>query len=172
MNDLSGDRDLVENVKRVHRLYPTGVTIVTTMVDDVPYGLAVNAFSSLSIEPPTALVCVASTSATHPRLFLGETLAVNILAHDQVDVMRSFARSGGDKFSGLRWRSGQSGCPIIDGVSAHLELQIEHRLPAYTHTIFIGHVIQAAATGTPPLIYLGGQAFDSMGLQAPSEQRR
>lgn len=172
MSDLCREHHLVEDVKRVHRRFPTGVTIVTTMVDDVPYGLAVNAFSSLSIDPPTALVCVASTSATHPRLFLGDTLAVNILAHDQADVVKKFARSGGDKFAKLEWRTGLAGCPIIDGVSAYIELRIEHRLPAYTHTIFIGHVIEAAATDAPPLIYLGGKTFDSTGLRQASERVR
>lgn len=167
---LEANETLVEDVKRVHRQFPTGVTIVTTMVDDVPYGLAVNAFSSLSIDPPTVLVCVASTSATHPRLFLGDTLAVNVLAHDQADVVKQFARSGGDKFADLDWHRGPGGCPIIGGVSGYLELRIEHRLPAYTHTIFIGQVIGAAATHEMPLIYLGGMMLDSTGLQDDSER--
>src|SRR5262245_49237930 len=70
MSDPSHLNGLVAEVKAVHRQFPTGVTIVTTVVDGVPYGLAVNAFSSLSLDPPTVLVCVATTSATYPRLFL------------------------------------------------------------------------------------------------------
>jgi flavin reductase (DIM6/NTAB) family NADH-FMN oxidoreductase RutF len=156
---------LVEEVKRVHRQFPTGVTIVTTQVDGIPYGLAVNAFSSVSLDPPAVLVCVAATSATYPRLLSTTALAVNILAYDQADVVQRFARSGGDKFAGLDWHPGPEGCPIIEGSSAHLELWVEHRLPAYTHTIFLGKVIGAAATERPPLVYLGGDLLNSGGLQ-------
>ena len=49
------DLDLM---KQVNRQFVTGVTVVTTMDDQTPRGLAVNAFSSVSLEPPTVMVCV------------------------------------------------------------------------------------------------------------------
>jgi flavin reductase (DIM6/NTAB) family NADH-FMN oxidoreductase RutF len=159
-----GQVELREVVRRVHRQFPTGVTIVTTQHDGVPYGLAVNAFASVTLEPPIVLVCIAGTSATYPHLFLGDEIAVNILAYDQRDVVAGFARSGGEKFSGLDWREGDNGCPILGGVSAYLELHVERRLPVFTHTIFVGRVTHADASNRPPLIYLGGQTFESTSL--------
>ena len=159
---------LVERVKDVHRRFPTGVTIVTTAVDGVPFGLAVNAFASLSLTPPRVLACVAATSSTYPRLFEADRLAVNILAHDQIDVARAFARSGGDKFRGLAWQVGAGGAPLLDGVSAQLELTSEHRVRAGTHTIFIGRVVTAQAFERAPLVYLGGAFFDGARLEAVS----
>jgi flavin reductase (DIM6/NTAB) family NADH-FMN oxidoreductase RutF len=141
------------------------VTIVTAQHDGIPYGLAVNAFSSVSLEPPMVLVCVAGTSATYPHLFVSDELAVNILAYDQGAIVARFARSGGDKFAGLEWREGENGCPILAGVSGHLELHVERRLPAFTHTIFLGRVTQAEASGTAPLIYLDGKTFESTALK-------
>lgn len=159
---------LAERVKDVHRHFPTGVTIVTTSVDGMPFGLAVNAFASLSLTPPLVLVCVAATSSTYPKLFEAELLGVNILAHDQLDVARVFARSGGEKFAGVAWRHGSRGAPLLDGVSARLELTIEHRIPAGTHTIFVGRVAEAEAFERAPLVYLGGGFFDGARLQALS----
>jgi flavin reductase (DIM6/NTAB) family NADH-FMN oxidoreductase RutF len=156
---------LVSDVKAVHRRFPTGVTVVTTCVDGQPYGLAVNAFSSISLSPPLVLVCVAERSATHARLFQGDHIAVNILAHDQEDVAGVFARSGVDKFRDLQWHRGQHGAPVLEGVSAYLELEIEKRIPAYTHTIFIARVRDAIATDRSPLVYLGGRLIDGAQLE-------
>jgi flavin reductase (DIM6/NTAB) family NADH-FMN oxidoreductase RutF len=156
--------ELRDAVRRVHRQFPTGVTIVTMQHGDVPYGLAVNAFSSICLDPPMVLVCVAGTSATYPHLFHCDELAVNILAHDQGNVVERFARSGGDKFAGLDWHAGENGAPVLAGVSAHLELRIERRLPAYTHTIFTGRVTRAVSSAAAPLIYLDGQTFAATAL--------
>jgi flavin reductase (DIM6/NTAB) family NADH-FMN oxidoreductase RutF len=157
---MSLREELVAAVKGVHRRFPTGVTIVTTCDDGEPAGLAVNAFSSISIEPPVVLVCVAKTSATYQRLFAGDHIAINILAADQVGVARRFAVSGGDKFMDTPWTAGVGGAPILDGVAAYLEIEIETRIPAYTHTIFIGRVVQADSFDRRPLLYLGGQFYD------------
>lgn len=166
MSSETGVEALAANVKDVHRRYPTGVTIVTTHRDGVPYGLAVNAFSSLSLAPPTVLVCVASTASTYPRLFEGDAIGINILAHHQRDVATVFARSGGDKFSQIEWQLGEHGTPVIAGSCAHLELQVQTRIPAGTHTIFIGHVLAAAASERDPLVYLAGSFFDGSRLEA------
>lgn len=155
---------LEESVKDAHRRFPTGVTIVTATASDRPYGLAVNAFASVSIDPPVVLVCVAATSSTHPRLFTVDHLGVNILAEGQVELLSAFARSGGEKFDGVSWSESNHGVPMLDGYSAFLELEIEKRLQAYTHTIFIGRVLEADVSSNPPMVYLGGEVFGSAGL--------
>lgn len=156
---------LVETVKQVHRCYPTGVTIVTTCVDGDPYGLAVNAFSSISLAPPLVLVCVNERTSTHARLFLQDEVAVNILASDQAELARRFGSPEPDKFAGVPWRRGESGAPLLDGVAAHLELAVEARVRAYTHTIFIGRVVAAASTDRVPLLYLASRFFHGDGLR-------
>ncbi|MBS1885866.1 MAG: flavin reductase family protein [Actinobacteria bacterium] len=169
-SEPAADEELVDRVKEVHRRFPTGVTIVATTVAGRPYGLAVNAFSSLSLEPPLVLACVAATSSTYPRLFEVDAVSVNILAHDQAAVAGAFARSGGDKFEGLEWRPGAGGAPLLAGVSAQLELAVEHRIPAGTHTIFVGRVLAASAGDKAPLLYLGGGFFDGGALRAADLQ--
>ena len=161
------DQALFETVKAVHRSFPTGVTIVTTSVDGAPYGLAVNAFSSVSMGPPMVLVCINETSSSYPRFFEGTRFGVSILANDQASVAGRFAKSGGDKFGDVAWHPGPSGSPLISGASANLDLEVVAKIPAATHMIFIGRVIDAEVSGKPPLIYHGSQFFDGAVLDAP-----
>ena len=64
----------VDLMKRVNRQFVTGVTVVTALDGDKPRGLAVNAFASISLDPPTVMVAVQHTSsslvlsARQPRL--------------------------------------------------------------------------------------------------------
>jgi flavin reductase (DIM6/NTAB) family NADH-FMN oxidoreductase RutF/predicted ester cyclase len=159
---------LAEALRDVHRKFPTGVTIVTTLEGEAPVGLAVNAFSSISLDPPLVLFCVSRTSQTHPRLFAGETVGVNILAREQHAIAVRFAESGGDKFECLDWTFGENGAPLLAGVAARLEAVIETRIAAPTHTIFITRVTAAEAFDRDPLIYLGGAYFDSANIAPAS----
>lgn len=153
-----------ELMKQVNRRFVTGVTVVTTMDGDVPRGLAVNAFASISLEPPTVLVCVQRTSSTHDCLFRAGHLAINILSTDQLDVVTRFASKAADKFQGLDWRPGPFGSPFIARSSAQMEVQIRERLQASTHTVFICRVVEAQVTDRSPMVYSAGQFFDSAAL--------
>ena len=151
-------------MKQVNRRFVTGVTVVTVMDGDVPKGLAVNAFASISLEPPTVMVCVQRTSSTHDCLFRADHLAINILSTDQLDVVKRFATKSADKFAELDWRPGPFGSPYIDRSSAQMEVQIRERLQASTHTVFICRVVEAQVSDRSPMVYSAGQFFDSGAL--------
>jgi flavin reductase (DIM6/NTAB) family NADH-FMN oxidoreductase RutF len=154
-----------ETIRSVHRQFVTGVTVVTTAGDGEPRGLAVNAFCSVSLEPPLVLVCVQATSATYPALFKADHLAVNILAADQLDMLQVFAVKGADKFATIDWTPGPHGSPLIEGSAASVEVAIGERLRAGTHTVFIGHVVEARYRDTDALVYRAGGFYDSSALR-------
>jgi flavin reductase (DIM6/NTAB) family NADH-FMN oxidoreductase RutF len=157
--------ELADRVRGVHRQYPTGVTVVTAAAGGKPYGLAVNAFSSISLEPPLVLVCVNESSRSYPAVFEADHIGINILAADQAGVAGTFAKSGGDKFAALPWRAGAHGVPVLDGVAGHFELEVKYKIPAYSHTIFIGQVVEADSSGKAPLVYQAGKFFDGARLE-------
>jgi flavin reductase (DIM6/NTAB) family NADH-FMN oxidoreductase RutF len=157
--------ELANRVRGVHRQYPTGVTVVTAAVDGKPYGLAVNAFSSISLEPPLVLVCVNESSRSYPAVFESDYIGINILAADQVDIAGTFAKSGGDKFAELAWALSDHGVPVLDGAAGHFELDVKYKIPAYSHTIFIGQVVEAASADKAPLVYQAGKFFDGARLE-------
>lgn len=157
------DADLM---KKVNSQFVTGVTVVTTMDGDTPKGLAVNAFSSVSLDPATVMVSVQRTSSTHDCLFRAGHLAINILSTDQLDVVSTFAGKSGDKFRDLDWETGPMGSPLIARSSAQMEVEIRERLQATTHTVFICRVVHAAASESDPMVYSAGRFFDG-GALAP-----
>ncbi|MFN3003360.1 MULTISPECIES: flavin reductase family protein [Mycolicibacterium] len=157
------DLDLM---KRVNRQFVTGVTVVTALDGDKPRGLAVNAFASISLEPPTVMVAVQHTSSTHDCLFRAGHLAINILSTDQLDVVNRFAAKSDDKFSGLDWRPGPFGSPLIDRSAATMEVEIRERLQASTHTVFMCRVVHASVGDRDPMVYSAGRFFDGGSLPA------
>ena len=160
--------ELTESIRQFHRSFPTGITIVTTSVDGQPFGLAVNAFASVSMDPPLVMVCVKETSSTYPHLYSQDVFGVSILSSQQLDVAAVFAKSGTNKFASIKWAPGESGAPLVDGASAHLEFRVQSRMLAGTHTIFVGEVTSAEFFGRPPLVYFDGGFYDGAQLVATS----
>jgi flavin reductase (DIM6/NTAB) family NADH-FMN oxidoreductase RutF len=156
-------------MKRVNRQFVTGVTVVTTVADRVPRGLAVNAFMSLSLEPPMVLFAVQHNSGTHPLLYSRDHVAINILSAANSDVVKAFASKGADKFAGVQWRPGPFGSPLIDRASAHIEVIVRERIQASTHTLFVARVMHAESFDEPPLVYFDGQFASSTNLLSPVE---
>jgi flavin reductase (DIM6/NTAB) family NADH-FMN oxidoreductase RutF len=154
----------IDLMKRVNRQFVTGVTVVTAMDGQTPRGLAVNAFSSISLDPPTVMVGVQRTSSTHDCLFRAGHLAINILSTDQLDVVGKFATKADDKFAGLDWAPGPFGSPLIDRSCAQMEVEIRERLQASTHTIFICRVVHASVDERTPMVYSAGGFFDGGAL--------
>jgi flavin reductase (DIM6/NTAB) family NADH-FMN oxidoreductase RutF len=156
-----------ETMRAVHRQFLTGVAILTTSAGGEPRGLTLNALASVSVDPPVILVCIARTASTHEWLFRSDHFAINTLAADQADVARAFARStGAGKFDTLAWTPARFASPMIDGVAACMEAEVETRLQAYTHTIFVARVREAHVYDRPPLAYVGGRFFDASALYA------
>ncbi len=104
--------------------FPTGVTAVTAVTDDGRLAaLTVNSFTSVSLDPPQVLFCLATSSSSFPVLEVARRIAVHILREDQEDLARRFATSGlsGEtKLEGIEWSSGPDGVPIIESTSATL----------------------------------------------------
>jgi flavin reductase (DIM6/NTAB) family NADH-FMN oxidoreductase RutF len=140
--------------KAAMRRFATGVTIVTTRNGDVIHGFTVNAFASVTADPPTVLVCVNKTARAHPIITESGGFCVNILALEQQALAEKF--QGGEpheRFEGVVHRSGPSGSPILDGVLAYVDCSVDEELSSGTHTIFIGRVLEAGERAGAPLGY-------------------
>jgi flavin reductase (DIM6/NTAB) family NADH-FMN oxidoreductase RutF len=137
--------------------FAAGVTIVTTRKSDgEPCGLTATAFTSVSLLPPLALVCVDKKSDSYPYFEASGVFAVNFLANGQQDISQRFAVSGGDKFTGIAWRPGSVGAPLLDGTIGQVECRIVHAYDGGDHTIYVGEIEAAATADGEPLIYFRG----------------
>lgn len=121
--------------------------------------MTVSAFSSLSLEPPLVLVCVANTATMAPVVACADSFAVNVLKADQEPLSRRFAGAIDDRFEGLGVERASSGNALLRDVLAWLDCRIVARHPSGDHVIVVGEVQEAqAAEGRPLLYYRGGYA--------------
>jgi flavin reductase (DIM6/NTAB) family NADH-FMN oxidoreductase RutF len=140
----------------------TGVAIVTTLgPDGEPVGMTVNAFTSVSLDPPLVLVCVARGAASLHAMEMAERYAVHILHHGQHEMSTGFARSatgGARKFAEVPWHPSDEGLPLLDDCLARIECTIVQRLLMGDHVGYLGRV-DAAAVGEPtaPLGFFRGK---------------
>ncbi len=143
-----------ETFRRAMGSFAAGVTVVTT-ADGAgrPYGLTATAFSSVSLLPPLALVCIGKDAASYQQFTTSATFAVNFLAADQVDMSNRFASSGGNKFDGVDWRLGQLGAPLLSGTLGYAECRVVNAYDGGDHTIFVGEIGAAEISAGEPLIY-------------------
>lgn len=143
------------------RRVPTGVTIVTSEHAGNRRGMTANAFASVSIDPPLALVCVNRSAASHDYITRAGHFCVNLLGIEQVELAQRFAsRAEGDRFDGIALRTERSGAPVIDGALAFLDCELVAAHEAGSHTIFIGHVLAAGSRDGKPLGYFDGDYRD------------
>ncbi|ADY00665.1 flavin reductase domain protein FMN-binding protein [Vulcanisaeta moutnovskia 768-28] len=144
-----------ELLKAVMRNYPTGVTIVTTTYNDEYYGLTVNSFTSLSLDPPLVLIAIDKRLASHEAIDKSNVYAVNILSDDMKDLAIKFATAPREeRFSGLKVKTAKTGSPIIEGAIAYLDCKVVAKYPGGDHTIFIGEILDAQIMNNKvPLIY-------------------
>lgn len=153
--------------------FPTGVTVITSATEALePVGLAVGSFTSVSLEPPLIAFLPAKSSTTFPKIRETGRFCVNVLAADQEDACRAFARSGGPKFDGLAYKMSPGTCPIIEGAVAWIDCTIESVIEAGDHYICLGRVTALEVeSGTAPLIFFKGGygGFATASLAAPAE---
>jgi 3-hydroxy-9,10-secoandrosta-1,3,5(10)-triene-9,17-dione monooxygenase reductase component len=137
--------------------FATGVTIITAVDGDDPVGIAANSFTSLSLDPPLILFCVAHSSSTWPRIERAGTFAVNILGEDHEALSQLFAKKGADRFGQTPWRIGVSGAPVLEEAIAYVDCRFEAEYPGGDHKIIVGRVLDLdMREGARPLLFYKG----------------
>ena len=130
--------------RQVMGRFATGVTVVTTLEDDRPQGITVNALSSVSLEPPLVMVALDRRRFITPIVREHGRYAVNVLGDGQQALSDCFAHAavkpGREDFCGAAWHPGVTGLPLIDGSIATLECTVVETFSAGDHDLFIGRV--------------------------------
>jgi 3-hydroxy-9,10-secoandrosta-1,3,5(10)-triene-9,17-dione monooxygenase reductase component len=138
--------------------FVSGIVVVTATGPEGPLGFTCQSFASLSLDPPLVSFAPARTSSTWPRIRAVGVFCVNVLAADHQELSIGFARSGVDKFDGVAWRSGPSGAPVLEGVSAWIDCALWNEYDGGDHTIAIGRVLDLGADPARlPLLYYRGR---------------
>ncbi len=142
--------------------FATGISVVTTFDGDQPAGITVNAFSSVSLEPPLVMVALDRRRFITPMVRETGRYAVSVLGADQQALSDCFAHAptqpgepSREDFCGASWQPGPTGLPLLDGAIATLECTTVETFSAGDHDLFIGRVdsMQELREGVAPLLY-------------------
>ena len=138
--------------------FASGVVVVTAAGPAGPLGFTCQSFASLSLDPPLVSFAAARSSRTWPAIRAVGSFCVNVLAEDHERYSGQFARSGTDKYAGVRWRPGPSGAPILDGVVAWIGCTLYGEHDGGDHTLVVGRVTALAADpARAPLVFHRGR---------------
>lgn len=136
--------------------FASGVTVVTTCEGSRRLGITVNAFTSVSLDPPLVLVCIDRSSRLHDVLLRTGIFAVNFLSEDQANISTCFASRGKERyenFCGVSSHREATGAPVFDESLGFVDCRIADVYPGGDHTIVVGRVEALAAGDGDPLLY-------------------
>ncbi len=139
--------------------FATGVTVVTAMCPDgTPIGLTANSFTSVSLDPPLLLVCIANSAGSAPYLRDAKRFAVNVLQIGQQPTSNRFAGKGEDRFAATPWITGEFGTPVLTGSLSSFECARHAVHDGGDHFLLVGHVLKAIfEPRRDPLLYFRGK---------------
>lgn len=148
--------------RQVAGQFATGVAVVTSIADDVPVGMTVNSFTTVSLEPTMLLVCLRRGSRLLSSIERSEVFAATILAAEQQGQAQWFASrarpTGAAGFAGIPVRHAPvTGCLLLSEGLAYFDCRVRELYPGGDHAVVLGEV---AACGElwprRPLLFVGG----------------
>jgi 3,4-dihydroxy-2-butanone 4-phosphate synthase len=149
--------------------FATGVSVVTARDPaGAPVGTTANAISSVSLDPPLLLACLARTSDTLAAIRAGGRFAVNVLSADQRHHSDRFAKKGDAvRTHEVEWHDHDLGVPVLPGALATIACEVEAIHPAGDHEIVIGNArhLYHREPGARPLLFYRG-SYSQLTLEA------
>ncbi len=129
----------------------------------VAHGDRANAFTAawltqVSFDPLLLSLSINPDNASYPLLHDGGGFVVNVLKQEQLDLAKRFGTRSGrdeDKLTGLRWRPGRTGAPVLEDSLAYFDCKLTGRLVAGDHELVLGRVVDGGILdpGSRPLTY-------------------
>jgi flavin reductase (DIM6/NTAB) family NADH-FMN oxidoreductase RutF len=149
------DSDAALAFRRTLGMFATGVTVITTQVDEQIHGMTANAFMSVSLQPPLIVISVDRRARMNNLLREGVRFGVSVLEERQSVLSDRFAGRGGDgpepEFELVHET------PLVEGALAHLVARVVRSYWGGDHSLFLGRVEYVRwGEGTPLLFHGGG----------------
>jgi flavin reductase (DIM6/NTAB) family NADH-FMN oxidoreductase RutF len=162
-----GEPAMESRLKSAMRCLAGGVCVITAGDGDDRTGMTVTSTISLSLLPPTMIVCVNLSSSSWPIIERYRHFCVNVLGDHQEGVASRFTGrdgySGKDRYRGAEWDTLHSGAPALMDALANVDCLLDEVIVRHTHAIILGRVCATRVRGEgSPLAYWQG-AFERLG---------
>jgi flavin reductase (DIM6/NTAB) family NADH-FMN oxidoreductase RutF len=153
---LQSSLDITIGFRAAMRRIAATVTIVTADDGERHHGMTATAVTSLSMEPPSLLVCINKKAFLHGILVRAGNFCVNVLHQDHAELSAAFSGAVPyqDRFDVGRWARSADGLHYLTDAQAVLFCHKARTISYGTHTVFIGEVTQVdVREPVAPLVY-------------------
>ena len=146
-----------EKLRHAMRAWTTGVAIVTSIYEGQQYGMTVNSFISISLEPPLVSVTLKQLTHTHDLVVKSGMFAVTILTAAQKELSDRFAGklpNVTNRFDGVQTETISLDAPVFKEGMAYFDCRVVSSMPIGENTLFVAEVLDARGEGEgDPLVY-------------------
>ena len=147
-----------DDFRRAMSKFATGVTVVTTVDHQGQvHGMTANAFTSVCLEPPVLLMCLAHSTNTYGYVEARRYFGLNIVGARQQDVAQYFAKPPEDRHGEVEYGVSTSagGVPTLDGSMVSFVCRVVGSHVYGDHTVYVAQVeeMKLGDSADPLLFY-------------------
>tara|TARA_B100001109_G_C18449794_1_gene283962 strand:- start:38 stop:442 length:405 start_codon:yes stop_codon:yes gene_type:complete len=120
--------------------------------------ITVSSVTSISMDPPSLLICINKSSRIHDTLQIGSKFCINLLKKDQEELSNicSDEVSYEERFNNENWDTKE--IPFLSNAQANIFCEVDKLTSYHTHTIVVGLVENANYTNEiSTLTYVDGK---------------
>ena len=155
---MTTEADLLQHdMKRAMRRVASSVAIVTAHSGRSRIAMVATAVTSLSLEPPSLIVCVNRNASIFPVLARGGQFCVNVLAGHHRDLAQHCSKASGEaRFTVGRW-SHARGVPYLEDAQASVFCVVDGGCDYGSHRVIVGRVRRVfVSPEVASLVYIDG----------------
>ena len=149
---------LAGEFKGAMRALASAVSIVSTTHDGRRFGMTATSVASMSMAPPSLLVCINRDASLYRPLLASGVFCINILHGWQSAIAQAFGSKIEDRFVHGEWRADDRAMPYLADAQANVFCDVDDVHDYGSHTIVIGKVYRVGVRGpVHPLLYQDGR---------------
>ena len=135
--------DIQDNFRLAMRRYIYSVSIMSNKDDGYLNAITVSSVTSISMDPPSLLICINKSARIHDTLKIGSEFCINLLNKDQEELSNicSDEDSYDERFNDKNWNT--KGVPFLANAQANIFCKVDKLSSYHTHTIVVGLVEDA-----------------------------
>lgn len=140
--------------------FATGICVITAEVEGgKPFGMTINSFASVSLDPALVLWSLQKNSECAPLFENITRYGINILSAEQQDVSNQYAKKGEHDLTEGSYRVGRTGAIVLNDAIASFECELEATHEGGDHLILVAkvHEMQSHPAERQPLLFFSGK---------------
>lgn len=161
------DSPVIGPFKIAMRGAAASVSVVSAASGERWHAMTATSYCSVSMDPPSILVCVNRSASMHAMLHEGAEFCLNLLTERHQALSIACGTGGSeDRFSSADWEA-RDGTPYVVDAQSNVFCRIDRVVDHGTHSIMISSVMEVrTAEDIAPLIYLDGDYLALRRLRA------